>query len=102
MVFVPTKDTPTEPHEPAAVPKRVDHVAPPEHPDASARLPWRAIVHPAGDQSIRTTWHMAGCGDPSAPAAHCETGQSLMTSAGDPDGHCLINGNCLRCAVTDV
>lgn len=93
MVFAPTHDLPSEAHEPAAQPRRRDHVKPPP-PAPSHRLPWRAVVRTgAKDTSAQTTWHMAGCVD-----EHCTQGQQLIASLGDPDGHCLIEGQCLRCA----
>ena len=98
MVFAPTRDIPIEAHEPAAAPKRVDRVGPPTNsPDGDKRLPWRAVVHMRDRDTLTTTWHMAGCADPLAAAAHCPEGQKLLEKLADPDGHCLIEGICPRC-----
>jgi hypothetical protein len=98
MVFVPTRDQPTEPHEPGAVPRRQDHVQPPSNPPAESQLRWRAVVHAPDREAVQTTWHMVACEAPLDPEQHCEQGRELMQSVGDPDGHCLIDGNCPRCA----
>jgi hypothetical protein len=37
------------------------------------------------------------CTDPERPEAHCEVGRLLMGTAGNPDGHCQIDGACPRC-----
>ena len=99
MVFAPTRETPIELHDPAATPKRLDHVAPPSNsPDGGRRLPWRAVVHMRDRDTLVTTWHMAGCASPADPAVHCPEGQQLIQKVADPDGHCLIDGVCARCA----
>ena len=98
MVFAPNREIPIELHEPAATPKRLDHVAPPNNPpDGATRLQWRAVVRMRDRESLITTWHMAGCAAASNPAAHCPEGQRLIEKLGDPDGHCLIDGKCSRC-----
>jgi hypothetical protein len=43
------------------------------------------------------SWHIAACSAPSDRAAHCPEGQRLFEALGDPDGHCLIEGECARC-----
>jgi len=47
-------------------------------------------------------WHLAGCTEPGNPEAHCATGQALMKDGIDPDGHCLIDDACPRCAALAV
>jgi hypothetical protein len=41
---------------------------------------------------------MVACRAPLDPEQHCQQGRNLMESVGDPDGHCLIDGSCPRCA----
>jgi hypothetical protein len=61
------------------------------------RLSWRAIVHVLDRESVRTEWHMATCTAPYDPAAHCTEDRRLIATLGQPDGHCLMGGRCLRC-----
>ena len=96
MVFVPTHQTPAEPHEAAATPKRPDHAHIPTSA-TSERHQWRAVVHSTGDVSVTTSWHLATCSAPVDPAAHCPEGQNLIAAHNDPDGHCLVDGRCARC-----
>jgi hypothetical protein len=74
---------------------------PPPTPTAP-RLRWRVVIHAGekvdtsrGQQSL--AWHLADCTNPSSPEAHCDLGQRLIATDGNPDGHCLINGACPRC-----
>ena len=98
MVLVPTRPPPVaSPHEPAQAPHRPDHVAPPPS-DGGERLPWRAVVHPGQGDAVQTSWHLAGCAAPLEAGAHCPEGQRLFESLGEPDGHCLVDGICVRCA----
>ena len=64
-------------------------------------LEWRAIVHAGGDVnrpgSRVTEWHIVRCQQPTLVEAHCVEGRRLIESEGQPDGHCLIDGSCLRC-----
>jgi hypothetical protein len=69
---------------------------------AAPRLRWRVVIHAGekidpsrGQQPL--AWHLAECGDPSRPEAHCDVGRRLMAADGNPDGHCLIGGVCPRC-----
>jgi hypothetical protein len=69
----------------------------------AARLHWRAVVHAGerldasrGQQPL--AWHLVECAKPAAVESHCEAGQRLMESDGNPDGHCLVDGECPRCA----
>jgi hypothetical protein len=71
------------------------------------RLRWRVIVPTAGrpDQARGVgplAWHLAGCADPKSTRAHCAIGQRRLLAAADPDGHCLIDAACLRCADAGV
>ena len=73
--------------------------------DTRARLRWRAVVHPGqkldparGLQPV--AWHMADCDDPMRAEAHCEIGQHLIATDGNPDGHCRVAGACPRCPET--
>jgi hypothetical protein len=95
MVFVPTHQTPVEPHEAATKPRRRDHVTI-SNTDVRKRLPWRAVVHSDKD-STHTSWHLATCAAPLDAQAHCPEGQRLIETQQDPDGHCLIEGHCTRC-----
>jgi hypothetical protein len=97
MVFVPTHQTPVEPHEAAATPRRPDHVQISSGTDVRERLPWRAVVHANEQQSATTSWHLTSCSSPLDPGMHCPTGQQLMEAQQDPDGHCLVDGHCGRC-----
>ncbi|MGI9149603.1 MAG: hypothetical protein ACR2IK_24140 [Chloroflexota bacterium] len=75
-------------------------------PPAPPRLRWRVVVR-TGDKgkidpsrpSRPLAWHLVSCTDNELPAAHCPTGRSLLASGDDPDGHCLLNGVCPRCAL---
>jgi hypothetical protein len=93
MVFAPTRHIARASHEPAAAPKRLDHLAPPTPGQPGKRLAWRAVVHMSGDSSCQTAWHVAGC------AGHCAEGERLLAANGDPDGHCLVEGACARCTL---
>ena len=69
---------------------------------AGPRLRWRAVIHagqkfdPArGQQPV--AWHLADCDDPARLEAHCKIGRHLITSDGNPDGHCRVAGACPRC-----
>jgi len=71
-------------------------------PPKSARLLWRVVVGTAGLDPSRPSrplsWHLASCANPVSPEAHCEEGRRMITTMADPDGHCLVNGECPRCA----
>jgi len=41
---------------------------------------------------------MMECSDPARADAHCDFGRRLLADGADPDGHCLIDGSCPRCA----
>jgi hypothetical protein len=97
MVFASHRDSSLESHEPAVAPRRLDQVAPPAVSRQEKRLFWRAVVHVVDRDTIRTMWHLAACHAPSEPAVHCLHGQRLLETVGDPDGHCLIDGQCGRC-----
>jgi hypothetical protein len=43
-------------------------------------------------------WHLAECKNTADAAAHCAEGQRLIAAGSDPDGHCLVEGRCPRCA----
>ena len=67
----------------------------------AARLRWRVVVRTEGHlDPARATrplaWHLAGCAEPPAEV-HCPEGRRLLTSGGDPEGHCLVDGACPRC-----
>jgi hypothetical protein len=47
-------------------------------------------------------WHLVECVDPAQDSAHCPQGQLLLATGGDPDGHCLLDGACVRCAMAIV
>ena len=98
MVFARNRDSSLESHEPAVAPRRLDHLAPPAASQQEKRLLWRAVIHSVDRETVQTTWHLAACQAPFQPAAHCPDGQRLLETIGDPDGHCLIDGQCGRCA----
>ena len=65
---------------------------------SNKRRRWRVVVATGGldpSRSVRPmAWHLAEClGD-----AHCGQGALLIAEGSDPDGHCLIDGICPRCA----
>ena len=97
VVFSPTRDIQIQPREVAVAPRRLDKVAPPAAAQKTPRLNWRAVVHIVDSDAARTSWHMAGCDAPTEPSAHCPAGQHLLELASDPDGHCLVDGQCSRC-----
>jgi hypothetical protein len=98
MVFVPKDHGPVEPHEAAAAPRRPDHAGPlPPAAGGGKRLDWRAVAHMNKEKAVTTSWHVTACRAPQDRAAHCPIGQQLMDKQQDPDGHCLINGQCARC-----
>jgi hypothetical protein len=71
---------------------------------SGASLHWRVIVGTAGvGDPSRTSrplaWHLTECADPSGGSSHCAQGQQMLNAGGDPDGHCLIDGECPRCAM---
>lgn len=66
------------------------------------RLYWRAVVK--GDRKLGDghldaglAWHLAHCVELSGADGHCPEGQRLLKAQGNPDGHCLNDGVCLRC-----
>ena len=76
-------------------------------PTISGRLRWRVVVRTEGhlDPSRATrplAWHLVGCPDPARADAHCVEGCRLLSAGGDPEGHCLIDGACPRCAAARV
>lgn len=69
---------------------------------AAARLRWRVILRTEGKldpsrPSRPLAWHLVTCRDPQPTEAHCTEGRRLVTTVGDPEGHCLLDGLCLRC-----
>jgi hypothetical protein len=71
------------------------------------RLHWRVIVQSSAKldpsrTSHRMAWHLVECADPTRAGSHCAHGQSLLASGGDPDGHCLVDDACPRCAIASV
>ena len=68
---------------------------------AAQRLRWRATVHPASATSAdrtagRMTWHLSQC--LGGVEDHCPQGRAALEGGADPDGHCLLDGVCPRCA----
>jgi hypothetical protein len=86
----------------STTPRRADEVL---HVPAAApgpRFRWRAVIHagqkldPArGLQPV--AWHLADCDNPTQIESHCEIGQALIATDGNPDGHCYVGGVCPRC-----
>jgi hypothetical protein len=71
------------------------------------RLHWRALVRTTGalDTSRAShglSWHLVECADPTQPQSHCPVGADLLSTGADPDGHCLVDGTCPRCAPTPI
>jgi hypothetical protein len=71
------------------------------------RLHWRALVRTSGAlETARAahglSWHLVECADPAQPEAHCPVGVDMLSTGGDPDGHCLVNGACPRCALANA
>jgi hypothetical protein len=69
----------------------------------AARLRWRVVVSTKGLDPSRPSrplaWHLSTCSDSIGFDAHCTEGRRLLTvGAGDPEGHCLLDGACPRCA----
>ena len=78
-------------------------------PEARAgdRLHWRVTVQSASKQDgtrggPKMAWHLVECADPGLDAAHCVEGRLLLAAGVDPDGHCLIDDACPRCAVLNA
>ena len=74
-----------------------EHSATPEE-----RLLWRAVVRvgstfAAAREGDRVEWHLVGCDAPLGEGTHCNEGQHLVETIGQPDGHCVLNGRCGRC-----
>jgi len=69
---------------------------------SATRRRWRVVVGIGGldpsSQGRPLAWHLAECRDD----AHCGQGLLLIAEGGDPDGHCLIDGHCARCAEQPV
>jgi hypothetical protein len=71
-------------------------------PPVAGRLHWRVVVRTEGhlDPSRATrplAWHLVGCPAPGEAEAHCAEGRRLLVAGGDPEGHCLLDGECRRC-----
>jgi len=47
-------------------------------------------------------WHLVACADPTRLDAHCPVGLELLSSGVDPEGHCLVDGECPRCALANA
>lgn len=72
-----------------------------------ARLRWRAHVRTTGAlESSRVShalsWHLVECADPIQLESHCPVGVDLLSTGADPDGHCLVDGTCPRCALANA
>jgi len=69
---------------------------------SATRRRWRVVVGTGSLDPSRPSrplaWHLAECQDD----AHCGQGVLRIAEGGDPDGHCLINGQCARCAEPQV
>lgn len=75
--------------------------------DSGERLQWRVLVQTAGrldpsKASLPLAWHLVHCAEPMLASSHCAVGQQLLAGDADPDGHCLLNGVCPRCADQDT
>jgi hypothetical protein len=70
------------------------------------RLHWRVVVQTNGKldpsrPSRPLAWHLATCRAPDVVDAHCAYGRRLVSAGGDPEGHCLLDSACPRCAAED-
>ena len=68
------------------------------------RLHWRALVRTTGAldgsrASHGLAWHLVECTDPTQLDSHCPVGVDLLSTGADPDGHCVVDGTCPRCAL---
>ena len=73
-------------------------------PPPTPRLRWRVVVRTGEKGKIDPSkpsrplaWHLATCADTELPEAHCPEGRRLIAIGDDPDGHCLLDGECPRC-----
>ena len=71
------------------------------------RLHWRAHVKTMGVlETSRTShglaWHLVECADPARFESHCPVGMDRLGTGADPDGHCLVDGICPRCALQNA
>jgi hypothetical protein len=71
------------------------------------RLHWRAHVRTTGAlESSRAShalsWHLVECAHPTQLDAHCPVGVHLLSTGADPDGHCLVDAECPRCALANA
>jgi hypothetical protein len=92
----------SDPERPADQPKAEPAVvvkAPPE-----PRLRWRVVVRTGEKGKIDPSrpsrplaWHLATCTAVESPEAHCPEGRRLIAIGDDPDGHCVLDGECPRC-----
>ena len=69
------------------------------------RVFWRAVVRTgstfgASRERDRVEWHLTLCAVPHAEGSHCTEGEHLLETAGQPDGHCMVDGRCGRCGQT--
>jgi hypothetical protein len=70
---------------------------------SGTRLRWRVVVRTEGRldpsrPSRPLAWHLATCSDPMVADAHCGEGRRLLAvGASDPEGHCLLDGECPKC-----
>jgi hypothetical protein len=71
------------------------------------RLHWRAHVPTSG--ALETSraaqglsWHLVECADATRLDAHCPVGVGRLSTGTDPDGHCLVDGACPRCALANA
>jgi len=94
----PERPADQPPVEPAAVAVGVVKPAP------EPRLRWRVVVRTGEKGKIDPSrpsrplaWHLATCTDAESPEAHCPEGRRLIAIGDDPDGHCLLDGECPRC-----
>jgi hypothetical protein len=103
MVFAPRGGPPFKPSADevleAELAAKLARERAPIHPPAAGarRLAWRAVVHTRDRENARTEWHLAACSSPASPLAHCPEGRRLLTSDGDPAGHCLVDAACGLC-----
>ena len=103
MVFTPIRGAPFDPDDAkrvldAQLAAKAVRAKSTVHPSsAGRRLAWRAVVRMRDRNTVSTEWHLAACSASADADAHCPEGRGLISTTGDPEGHCLIGGQCPRC-----
>ena len=75
----------------------------PAQASTTPRLQWRVVVNSTAKKGVQGSmghlaWHMSACTSPDQVDSHCAVGQESLAALGNPEGHCMVDGVCLRCA----